>query len=457
MINRFEDYVWIDFIRDSQKVYNSFEDLKNMFISKFPKVVAFIGFQNGYYLKKDTCEDLHSRIETLKLKFRIKRESFDSKTIITRIDVIKIMDLMDMDDISPHIPIYKKETFRPNDFRLQRGEYNTYTGMKGETRDLDDFKYDDEKVKPIKDFIYEVISNSNSEHFKYIISWLSHIVCKPERKTGIALFLHSNEKGTGKSSLGEFLKSHVFGHHISNVISGLSKLTQKHNTVIQRKILTVVEELPSVSGEFHSQFDTMKHIITDNNVTIEPKGVDPYEIPNYVNLLMLSNNMMSLKLENGDRRYACFQVSPCKKTDFDYWLNLHENVLNEEGGKHFYHYLKNIPDEDKVSLYNIPNTDIRSQLIENSRPSHEQFFIDIKNGEEEIGDNMYLPEFAFRKDIVKNAITPDNLYRCYEVYCNKRKEPVLRRRLFVNSINKFVEKGATTTKDRKKLTFYLIK
>lgn len=456
MINQLDSYTWIDFLEDSEKEYSTLEELCNMFISNYPRVIAHITYQNGYYLKKDTQEHLHTRIERLNLTFRCRFDDIIKGKFTSVIKEMKLEELLKQPIVKESIKRYSYETFKPNNFNLQRREYNTYTNMKGEVTDKD-FTYDFEKVKPVIDFIYKVISNSNHDNFKYIISWLSHIVSNPERKTEIALFLHSNEKGTGKSSLGYFLKNYVFGNHISNVISGLSKLTQKHNTCIQRKIFTMVEELPSISGEFHSQFDSMKHIITDPYITIEPKGVDPYEIPNFVNLLLLSNNLMSLKLETGDRRYACFEVSPCMKNDEEYWDDLHQNVLTEETGKHFYHYLKNLTKEDKVSLRKIPNTEIRNELIQNSIPSYEQFFIDIKNGEEEIGDNMYLPEFIFKKVNITNAITSDNLYRCYEVYCNKRKEPLLRQRLFINSIKKFVEVGRTTTKERKCIRFYLIK
>jgi hypothetical protein len=456
MISQIDSYVWIDFLEQSEKEFQSFDELCDFVVTNLPRVVAHITYQNGYYLKKDTPEHLHTRIEKINLKFKFRHQEMKGGKFIVNPNVIKLHELLENENVAGRLSRYSNETFKPNNFNLQKREYNTYTNMKGEVAD-EKFEYDFDKVKPVIDFIYEVISSSNHENFKYIISWLSHIVSSPHRKTEVALFLHSNEKGTGKSSLGYFLKNYVFGGHISNVISGLSKLTQKHNTCIQRKIFTMVEELPSISGEFHSQFDSMKHIITDPYITIEPKGIDPYEIPNFVNLLLLSNNLMSLKLETGDRRYACFDVSPCKKGDEKYWDNLHQNVLTEETGQHFYHYLKNLPSEEKMSLRQIPNTDLRNELIQNSIPSYEQFFMDIKSGDEEINENMYIPEFTFKGEEVMNAITSNNLYRCYEVYCNKRKEPVLRQRLFINSIKKFVEPGRTTTKEQKTIRFYLIK
>jgi hypothetical protein len=455
MISQIDPYIWLDFLEESEREFDSFEQMCDFVATNFPRVVAHITSSSAYFLKKDTQEHLHVRVERLNLTFRFKFEDMQKGKFITVTKEIKLDQLLKDERFKGRVQRFSYETFKPNNYNLQRREYNTYTNMKGEVNEKE-FEYDFEKVKHVIDFIHEVISSSNPDNFKYIMSWLSHIVCSPHRKTEIALFLHSNEKGTGKSSLGYFLKNYVFGNHISNVISGLSKLTQKHNTCVQRKIFTMVEELPSISGEFHSQFDSMKHIITDPYITIEPKGVDAYEIPNFVNLLLLSNNLMSLKLETGDRRYACFEVSPCRKGDEEYWENLHQNVLTEETGKHFYHYLKNLQKDEKVSLRKIPDTELRKELIQNSKPSHEQFFLDIQSGEEEINENMYLPEFIFKGKEVLNGITPDNLYRWYEVYCNKRKEPVLRRRLFVNSIKKFVEKGRTTTKERKYQEKFLV-
>lgn len=458
-ISHFDDYCYIDFYREGKQVFDGMEAFLTFFRERFPRIGVMILFGKTYMLKKDTKDDLHSRVGYfhLDLTYEVKEKILERNKLVEKTIIIKPPDISAL--CSGYIPTYAKETFKPLGYNLQKDEYNAWVGFKAETDPDDPNTMADMKiVQPILDFIREVISNGEEENFKYIISWLSHIICKPWRKTEVALFLHSNEKGTGKGTLGYWLKNYLFGSHIANVISGLSKLTQKHNTSIQKKIFTLVEELPSLQGDFHAQFDAMKHVITDPQITIEPKGVDAFEIPNFANFMLLSNNLMSIKLERGDRRYACFEVSSHKKGDEDYWDHIHETVLTEETAKEFYKYLKHLPDAYRVSLRKIPKTKIRETLIDNSTPVHEQFFEDIQkdDGSYSFAPGAFIPAFVYKDKEITSAIRSDTLYRCYEHYCNTRKEKVLRQRLFFNSIGKFVNKGMTKI-EGKTTRFYTIK
>jgi hypothetical protein len=182
----------------------------------------------------------------------------------------------------------------------------------------------------------------------------------------------------------------------------------------------------------------MKHLITDPDITIEPKGVDPMEIPNMTNFLMMSNNLMALKVERGDRRYACFNVSAEKVGDEHYWDNIHDNVLTEETAKHFFQHLRSIKDIDCVSLRKIPSTDLRESIINNSMSGYERFYNDVKEGSYEIPISAYMDEYKYKGEIFKTSYRADTLYSIYEGYCTRRKENCLRYRLFFVSSKKFL-------------------
>lgn len=452
-INQEDEYIWCDFIMEFRKEFDTFDELCDQFIKQYPKVLAHIRHGNGYMLKKDTQTDLHSRVSFPFMQFKFIEQKIVKGKIKTDTQDIKFIDLID--HLADRLPLYSKETFRPCDYKLQRYEYNTWTGFKADITGFEE-KMDMDIVNPILKYIREIISNNNQEVFKYLISWLRHIVVKPYMKTMVAVFLHSNEKGTGKGTLGYWLKNYVFGSHVSSVVCGLSKLTQKHNACIQKKIFTMVDEIPASQGEFHSQFDTMKHLITDPETTVEPKGVDPYEIPNMVNFLMMSNNIMALKIEKGDRRYACIEVSNAKKGDEDYWDYIQNEVLTEETAKHFFQYLKQLPDEECVSLRKIPKTELRQTMINNSIPAHERFFIDIKEEIYEIPQGAFMDEFTCKGEVVDNGIRADTLYRIYEGYCTTRKEQCLRQRLFFMAVKKYVDQRITKEKG-KTIRFYTIR
>ena len=93
--------------------------------------------------------------------------------------------------------------------------------------------------------------------------------------------------------------------------------------------------------------------------------------------------------------------------------------------------MKNLDDNEKVSLRKIPKTKLRQTLIDNSIPVHEQFFADVKKNEYPL-DNYIMPPFMYKEQEITNAIQVDTLYKCYDNYCNSRKEKSLRQKLFIN-------------------------
>ena len=452
-INQEDEYIWCDFIIEFRKEFDTFDELCDQFVKQYPKVLAYIRQGNGYMLKKDTQIDLHSRITHPTMLFKFTIQNIVKGKMKTDTQDIKFNDLVE--HLADRLPLYSKETFRPCDYKLQRYEYNTWTGFKADITGFDK-KMDMGIVNPILDYIKEIISNNNQEVFKYLLSWLRHIIVKPYLKTMVAVFLHSDEKGTGKGTLGYWLKNYVFGSHLSSVVCGLSKITQKHNACIQKKIFTMVDEIPASQGEFHSQFDTMKHLITDPETTIEPKGVDPYEIPNMVNFLMMSNNVMALKIEKGDRRYACIEVSASKKGDEEYWDHIQNDVLTEESAKHFFQYLKHLPSSECVSLRKIPKTELRDRMINNSIPAYERFFLDIKDLTYEIPSGAFMNEFTTKGENITNGLRAETLYRIYEGYCITRKETCLRFRLFFTAVKKYIDKRIVCV-DGKTVQFYTIR
>ncbi len=447
-INNLDNYIWCDFVLQFSKTFSSFSELKQEFLNKYPRVLAKIEYGSGYYLKKDTCEDLHSQVKSLDMKFSFNVDTIEKGKPVCVRKEITLENLRQ--DLIHTLPIYSKETFKPKNYKLKRAEFNSWTGFKAQDPFL---QYDYNVVKPILNFIREVICNNDDVCYQYIVSWLVNIVQKPYQKTQVAVFLHSLQQGTGKGSFCYWLKNYLFGNHISAVVSGLNKLTQKHNTCVKNKIMVFVDELPTTSQEFHSQFDTMKHLITDPEICVEPKGVDAYEIPNMVNFMLMSNNLMALKLEKGDRRYACIEVGKSKKGDEEYWETIHDEVLTETTALHFFYYLNTFDIKKCVSLRNIPKTRLRERMIENSQPSHIKFFKEIACGDLTINPNLYIDTFTHNEETISNGLSRDTIYRLYENFCNNAGEKRLKKQLFFDAVTGCYIDFVRT----KKIRYYVIK
>jgi hypothetical protein len=115
-------------------------------------------------------------------------------------------------------------------------------------------------------------------------------------------------------------------------------------------------------------------LITDNICTIESKFVNARAIEKVTNFIFISNNYLSIKIENGDRRYVIFKTSDSCKNNFEYFDGLHKTFTQE-----FYYTLYNCLISRDLNNFNariIPITDIKNDMIESCKESWLLFFED---------------------------------------------------------------------------------
>jgi hypothetical protein len=122
--------------------------------------------------------------------------------------------------------------------------------------------------------------------------------------------------------------------------------------------LVVIDESSSQKNKFLNNFDKFKAYIKSDRITIEPKGVNQFEVINRANYVINSNHIDRIFIENEtDRRYLCLEVNEKYVGDYEYWDNLRQKCFNQEAENHFYTYISRLQNPRK--LMPIPNTSFR--------------------------------------------------------------------------------------------------
>lgn len=442
-ISKDDEYVYMDFLREGGEVFDSLEDLCKWFTTQFPRVFARIEEGTGYYLKKDSIDNPPSTIPFLNEDYQYSSTVQIKNKLENKTNSLKFADMYKNFLQTTHG--YSNVAYKPRDYLLGKYEFNMWEEFVGYREVADDSEEDnvevvtEERLTAFIDFLKHIICKDDEACFVYLRSWLRHIVKSPWSKTEVCMFLQSTQ-GCGKGFLSKFLSDVVFGQHCSSVICGLLPLVQKHNFIVAKKSFLFIDELPTQSGEFHSAFDKMKHYITEDKIYVEPKGREGYNIDNRCNFMMSSNNVFSLKVEATDRRYFCLQVSDEKRGDKKYWDYMFNDVLNDEVGVAFCKYLLDTPDDECVSLKDIPNTELREQLKNNSKCVSHRFFDDIVKGDFTFNVKYNcIPEFKNKKmGVVKYGITPDQLYTLFKGYCEEYSERAMKKKVFFSSIQDII-------------------
>jgi len=226
----------------------------------------------------------------------------------------------------------------------------------------------------LKNHIYEVMCHGNEEHYMWIMTWLAHIIQFPWEKKGSAIVVRGL-KGVGKSIVFTIFKDIVGRYAMSS--ANASHITGQFNWHFRDKLFMIAEE-----GLFagNSREDSiLKELITGSSLLMEPKGIDAFQMENYIRIAIISNEEWVVNASSDERRYFVLEASDKYKDNINYFNAIIEQM--EAGGKEamMYDLLHFEPpfEEGWNILRRPPKTEALSRQVTQSTPVWEKFFITL--------------------------------------------------------------------------------
>jgi len=138
-----------------------------------------------------------------------------------------------------------------------------------------------------------------------LLDWLAWSLQNEAQKPDWAIFLFSEEKGTGKSTIMK-VAERLFGLDNTAKENGLDKLLgQFANEPLSKKLITV-EEVKVTS--YSAQGNALKELITGRHTTVDIK-YKPQQTLELKCCFILTSNHKPLWLEGGERRYYIIEMS----------------------------------------------------------------------------------------------------------------------------------------------------
>ena len=218
-------------------------------------------------------------------------------------------------------------------------------------------------IKQFLNLIYEVIADSNNAVYEYLINWISFILQNPGVKTETSIVLKGLQ-GIGKNTFTDVISELLSGYSIKN-LTEIGELTGTFNSVVEAKMLIVLNELRNIGEERLANFDSLKSIITDKTIRINEKYQPRRTAENVSNFIFVSNNSYPVKVENGDRRYVVLACNGKYKGNQKFWSNLFSTFTNEFYENLITYFMKH--DIKEFNPRNILMTEAKQDLIEASR------------------------------------------------------------------------------------------
>jgi Fe-S-cluster formation regulator IscX/YfhJ len=216
---------------------------------------------------------------------------------------------------------------------------NMFPGFKWNTeKNYKDFSDNIKKgVETIWQHIKHIWCSDNEQLFKYVQTWLCHVISG--KKMDTILYLKSIQ-GTGKSSITEFIQEHVIGRDLSESTTNPNIISPSEwNEDLKGKILLIFEEINhETKWEWKKFSNDLKAIATGKTICIKGKYVKNVTVDNTLSVI-INTNKNALNIENSDRRIVPLDISVDKVGDVKYFDDL-TKYTNKKVGEAFYWFAK---------------------------------------------------------------------------------------------------------------------
>lgn len=239
-----------------------------------------------------------------------------------------------------------------------------------------------------------VLCNGDRVLFDYVTKWLGHLVQYPATKPGTALLLVS-EPGAGKNIFFDIVRDVIGGSHYM-LVNKADRVLSRFNSHLATKLLVVLDEAsfdrtPEGAG-------VMKSLITQTDTVLEKKFADAVTVKSFERYVLLTNERFPVKVDRGDRRYCCIDVSNARVGDHGYFEWLWRVYQNPEALQVVYDMLASVPGIPPV-LPPPPWTELKQSLVSESMSLETRFALALRTAPPEVpgvvpGDKA-TPAFLF--------------------------------------------------------------
>ncbi|WP_372072765.1 DUF5906 domain-containing protein [Tistrella mobilis] len=169
------------------------------------------------------------------------------------------------------------------------------------------------------------ICHGDESLFRWVFGWFAQMFQRPWEKPGTALVLRGKQ-GTGKTLVGKIFGSLIPDHYY--LVDNPRYLTGQFNSHMMACLLLQADE-GFWAGDKQAE-GRLKSLITGEEHLIEKKGVDAFKVPNYLRLLITSNEGWVVPAGADERRFTVLDVGDYAKQNREYFKGIKDQL--DRGG-----------------------------------------------------------------------------------------------------------------------------
>lgn len=259
----------------------------------------------------------------------------------------------------------------------------------------------------------------NEELYRYVRAWMANVVQTPGNRPGVAIVLRGKQ-GTGKGVFAKGL-GRLFAPHFAHITNS-QQLVGRFNALLKKAVLVFADEA-FWAGDKQAE-GTLNALITEETHNIEPKGIDPFSVKNFMHLIVASNHEWVIPASSEARRWLVLDVSEAHLQDHDYFNAIDTQMKNGGSAALLYELLHHKYSD--VDLWTVPKTAALNDQKFHSMTPVEKFWFGCLEAGSQIGGRRILNEGIYANDTgwqteIRSAVL-------YDAYVARSQDAGVRRR-----------------------------
>jgi hypothetical protein len=273
------------------------------------------------------------------------------------------------------IRVFDKVVFEPPPIVCDTKNFNTWVDFKIVKEPLVETERD--YWAEYKQYLHNVIGDEKIVN--YILARYAFRIVNPATRTNVILIICGNE-GDGKNRLLAPIYNIMKGY--TCMLDSAKKLYESHSMFEFQKLFLLVNEASGVANFENSEI--LKTRATEPTLTVNPKGIQAFEIDNMCDYDMTTNNLNVVKLsDDSKRRFLQIETTPYYKNNYEFFNDYVQNIENNPvalrqiyEGLIKFDYKAVVPSLNFQDVRYKPNTSVEDSVRQQNRDKVIWFFED---------------------------------------------------------------------------------
>ena len=268
----------------------------------------------------------------------------------------------------------------PHDVAVPASHLNIWTGFA-----VEKLKADDVDIERIHKHL-RILVNHDEASYLFMLKWLANLFQFP---SSTSIFVNwASEEGAGKSCFISMLTS-MIGKDKSAEITDLSDgLFGTFNSQYRDIILMNINEVERLDSA--KCYERLKSAIDSPTIQVHGKGEKVYSIANLRKFIGSNNNVHGLVLKKGNRRYFSTECSNELVGNIEYFDTFIPYIERPDVQYSFYKFLMDYETPRKLTVRDIPETDLMREAYALSRDPVEDFVEQLPADKKLYTDELYV-------------------------------------------------------------------